>query len=176
VDLTDIVTLVFLIGGVGLMLAELALPGLVSIFIGAGAVLTAALRFLGVVDGIPESMIVWMISSVVMVIALRNTAKKYFPADESRGEIDEDLEAFGEVVDIVEEVPEFGEDVEPGRIRFDGTTWPAYSTGGALPVGGQGRLVYRKNLAWFIEPANTLADGEEEPVPEAVSQEVKKEG
>ena len=174
-DVGEIVTLAFLIGGVGLMVAELALPGLVSIFVGAGAVLTAALRFFGVIEDIPMSMVVWMLSSVAMVIALRNTAKKWFPADESRGEVDEDLEAFGELVDVLEDVREMDEGVEPGRVRFDGVPWQAYSTGGTLPAGAQARLVYRKDLVWFVEPAKTLEEGREAPVPEGVPDEALEE-
>lgn len=74
--------------------------------------------------------------------ALFGTARGYELADE-------DLDAFGTVVDVVETVrPDDGS----GRIELRGSTWSATSVAGTLPVGSRARIIYRENLTWIIEP------------------------
>ena len=151
------------------MASEAIVPGLVVIFFGGGAILTGLLRFLEVIESVPASVLTWLGLSAALVVALRSTVKKWFPPDESVGEVDEDLEAYGQVVEIVEAVSEFG-DGEPGRIRLDGSTWPAWSVKGTLAPGMRGKLVYRKNLDWYVEPVPVLDEGQVEAVPQLEKQ------
>ena len=39
-----------------------------------------------------------------------------------------------------------------GRIRYQGTSWPAISLQGDIPAGRKARLLARDNLAWVVEP------------------------
>ena len=171
----DWLTLAFVIGGVLLMASEVLVPGLVVIFIGAGAVLTGLLRYLELVESVPLSMLAWIGLSIALVAALRSTVRKWFPPDESVGEVDEDLEAYGEVVEVVDDVPEFDEGREPGRIRLDGSTWPAWSVKGALKTGASAKLVYRKNLDWYVEPVPVLDEPKDDAVPAIEEAREKKE-
>jgi hypothetical protein len=63
---------------------------------------------------------------------------------------DEDAEAMGETVMVVEQV---GEE-EPGRIRYRGATWEARAVEGTLPKGAEAALLYRDNLTWIVEAAD----------------------
>lgn len=159
----DVITLIFLAVGLLLVAFELFVPGLVVVFAGLGAIAVAILRYVGVVEGLPASFITWMVSSVVMVLALRGTLRRWFPPEESRHVDNEDLDLFGKVVDVLEEVSEATPGVEPsGRVRFGGTTWPAATAEGTIPKGAKARLVYRDSLAWIVEPAPQLEDGLDE--------------
>ena len=62
---------------------------------------------------------------------------------------DEDLEAVGCVVEVVESVSSAD---QKGRVRFGGTTWPAVSKEGTIPKGRKAKLVLRDNLVWTVEP------------------------
>lgn len=168
----DVITLIFLAVGLLLIAFELFVPGLVVVFAGLGAIAVAILRWVGVVEGLPASFITWMVSSVVMVLALRGTLRRWFPPEESRHVDNEELDLFGKVVDVLEDVGELSPGVEPsGRVRFGGTTWPAVVAEGKIEKGAKARLVYRDSLAWVVEPVPALDEGAAELVPNAAARE-----
>lgn len=162
----NLITLIWLAVGLALIGVELLVPGLVVVFLGLGAVATAALRWLGLIEGMPASVVTFVVSSVVMVLGLRSTAKKWFPAEESVYDDDEVMRAYGSVVEVLEDVSELGDDEKPaGRIRYEGTSWPAATTEGVLKKGARARLVVREDLAWIVEPAEAALEA---PADEAV--------
>lgn len=163
----DVITLIWLAVGLLLIAFELFMPGLVVVFAGLGALAVAILRYVGVVEGLPASFITWLVSSVVMVLAFRSTLRKWFPAEESTKVENEDLDAFGKVVDVLEEVTESSSGAPAvGRVRFGGTTWAAVTAEGTIPKGAKAKLVYRDNLAWVVEPVPALDEGERDEAPE----------
>lgn len=145
----EIITLIWLITGVSLIGAELVLPGLVSIFMGIAAVLVAGLRFVGLLDSMPASLITWMVLSVVSVLAFRKVAKKWLPSETTDENFDEDRDFLGRVVEVTDEISEHHKD---GRIRFQGTSWTATCTDGVIKKGEKARIIYRDNLVWVVEP------------------------
>lgn len=145
----DFITWAWLIGGVLLIVLELFVPGLVVCFLGAGALLVALLRWLGVLTGTVNSFTVWFISSIVLLVGLRHFLLRFLPSDRSFQMTDEDLEALGSVVEVVESVSSAD---QKGRVRFGGTTWPAVSKEGTIPKGKKAKLVLRDNLVWTVEP------------------------
>jgi membrane protein implicated in regulation of membrane protease activity len=137
--------------GVVLLASELFLPGLVTGLLGAGALTVAALRLVGLVEGPLASFALWGGLSGAYVLLLRSTLVKYFGAGErTQASTSEVARAYGAVVEVIEEI--HGDD-RAGRIRWDGTTWPATSTGATIPRGARARLVLRDNLSWVVEPA-----------------------
>ncbi|MCI0569113.1 MAG: NfeD family protein [Myxococcaceae bacterium] len=146
-------SITWLWAGVGavLLASELFLPGLVAAFLGAGALTVALARVLGLVESLPTSLALWGVSSATYVLLLRSTLVKYFGAgDRTQASTSEDARAYGAIVEVIEDIQ--GDD-RAGRIRWDGTTWPATSMGVAIPRGARARLVLRDNLAWVVEPA-----------------------
>lgn len=141
-------TLVWLVLGIVLMLAELLVPGLVVIFFGMAALLVGGLAALGIVQAWTTAIAVWAVGSLGMVLGLRSGAQRLLPGESDRGATDEDVEAFGEVVEVVEEVGPF----ESGRIRFRDVTWAAQTIEGRIPAGAKARIVARDNLIWIVEP------------------------
>lgn len=62
--------------------------------------------------------------------------------------VDEDLENFGFIVRVAEEVsPEH----RLGRIELDGTTWSATSISEVIGAGERAKLLYRDNTVWVVE-------------------------
>jgi len=150
-DAATIVTLIWLIAGVALLGSELFLPGLVAMFLGAAAVLVAGVRWIGLVDSLGASLIVWLASSAAMIVGLRGVVRRLLPAETSRGEIDEALQAYGAEVEVAKTISEGNMD---GRIRYQGTTWPAMSSDGTIAAGRKARLLYRdkESIGWVVEP------------------------
>ena len=153
----ELLTWAFLLGGVLLMILETVLPGGVAFFLGIGGLLTGGLRLLGLVSDPVTAVLVWMFVSTGLTVALRPLAVRYLGGDFSLAMTDEDAEAMGQTVAVVEPVSE----ERRGRIRFRGATWDARTTEGRLPKGAEARILYRDNLTWIVEPVDHAALDEE---------------
>ncbi len=140
----------WLVGGAALIVLEVVLPGGISLFLGLGASLVAALLFLGVIEGPLQAFTVWIVGSLALLFGLRGFARKLLPSHVEKSNTSEDVDAYDQTVEVVETIPADGE----GRISFRGTTWKAKSYGGghALPKGSTARLIFRENLVWIVEP------------------------
>jgi len=143
-------TWTFVVGGLLLMVLETVVPGGVAGFLGLGGLVIAGLRALGLLVDPWTAVITWVFLSVGLTIALRPLAMRFVQGDISLALTDEDAEAMGETVMVVEEV---GEE-EPGRIRYRGATWEARAVEGTLPKGAEAALLYRDNLTWIVEAAD----------------------
>jgi membrane protein implicated in regulation of membrane protease activity len=76
-----------------------------------------------------------------------------------RTDVDVDRDAMGQIVEVMEDICE---EHDNGRIRFQGTTWKARSTGAVLPKGSRAQLVLRDKTVWVVEAvevAEPIADG-----------------
>ena len=146
----EIITWIFFLGGLLLMLLETALPGGIAFFLGAGGLVIAGLRAVGLLIDPVTAVLTWVFLSTGLTIALRPLAMRYFGGDISMKMTDEDAEAMGQTVKVIEAA---GEE-SPGRIRFRGAEWDARTTDGQLPKGAEARILYRDNLTWIIEPVD----------------------
>lgn len=144
----ELITWGFFLGGLLLMLIETLVPGGIAFFLGAGGVVIAGLRVAGLLIDPLTAVLVWVFLSTGLTIALRPIAMRYFGGDISMKMTDEDAEAMGQVVKVIEAV----DDERPGRIRFRGAEWDARTTDGRLPKGAEARILYRDNLTWIVEP------------------------
>ncbi len=145
-----LLTWAFVVGGALLMLIEAVVPGGIAFFLGIGGVVVGGLRALGLLVDPLSSVVTWVFLSTGLTIALRPLMLRFVQGDVSLAMTDEDAEAMGETVTVVEAVgPE-----SPGRIRFRGATWDARTLEGRLPDGAEAQLLYRDNLTWVVEPAD----------------------
>jgi membrane protein implicated in regulation of membrane protease activity len=145
-----LLTWTFALGGVLLMLLETVVPGGVAGFLGVGGLAVAGLRAMGLlVDPLP-ALITWAFLSAGLTIALRPLLLRFVRGNTSLALTDEDAEAMGQTVTVVEEV---GEE-DAGRIRHRGAAWDARTVEGTLPEGAEAQLLYRDNLTWIVEPAD----------------------
>ncbi|HEX7926260.1 MAG TPA: NfeD family protein [bacterium] len=146
-------TWAWLAGGAILMAAEVAVPGLIVVFLGLAAVTVAAGRWLGLWGSPMGSLTAWFVWSILYLVVLRTLAVRWLPGESTVQPTDEDNAAYGQVVDVVTAVnPQTPE----GRIRFQGSSWPAISLQGDIPAGQKARLLSRDNLAWVVEPVNDM--------------------
>ncbi len=172
-ELSDptLLTWAFVVGGVLLMALETVIPGGVAGFLGLGGLVVAGVRAMGWLVDPWTAFITWAFLSVGFTIALRPLAMRFVQGDVSLSLTNEDAEAMGEVVTVLETV---GEE-EAGRIRHRGSSWSARSVEGTLPEGAKVRLLYRDNLTWIVEPADDadldqeLSDATDGRLPDADS-------
>ncbi len=146
---TDMITWIWLIAGIILLLSEFIVPGLVVAFFGVGAIIVALCRWIGIIESWQMSFLTWISTSSVLVFTLRNVIKKLYPSDTSYQSIEEDVNAFGKIVEVAETV---NDKDDTGRIRYQGTTWPAMTEKGIIAKGKKAKLTFRNNIAWIVEP------------------------
>lgn len=147
----DTITWIWFGAGVIFLLAEFVLPGLVVLFLGLGAMLVALGRWLHLLEGVISSFTAWFIISLVLVIFLRQLLARFVPAETSYQSPEENLNAQGTVVEVLDAVDDQHSD---GRIRFQGSSWPATCLEGSIASGSKARLLYRDNVVWVVEPAD----------------------
>jgi membrane protein implicated in regulation of membrane protease activity len=139
-------SLIWFIIGLGLMLLELAVPGFVLIFFGAGAWCTALLTYLTGM-GLVWQIAVFVIASVVSLVLFRKYLKgKFFQEDKKSSATLED-EFIGKIAiaetDITPSVP--------GKVSFKGTVWTAKSDT-EISAGSTVIITGKESITLFIKP------------------------
>ncbi len=135
-------------GGVLLVLLEFAIPGLVVIFFGVGAILTGVLVAFGLLDTLTSQFMMWILASAVLFFGLRGQIQRWFPALERYVPPADNLEILGSVAQVIETItPD-----EPGRVRFQGTTWKAVSRSTRIEAGQTVKITGRDNLILYVQP------------------------
>jgi membrane protein implicated in regulation of membrane protease activity len=119
-DFSNPVMVWVVLGGV-LVLLELVIPGAILSFLGLAALVVAGLLHFKVITSVLVSITLWFIISIIFIFVLRTFVLRFMPGDIEMHSVDEDQDALGSVVEIIEDVlPE-----KNGRIRFRDTTWKA---------------------------------------------------
>jgi len=149
----ETLTLIFMVGGLILMVLETLLPGGVSFFLGFSGILVGILRYFGILVDPGASILTWLGSSIGMILLFRPLLMKYWGGESTTRLADEDLEAMDQIVEVVE--PVNAED-STGRIRYQGISWQARTMEGTLKPGSKAKIKYRDNVTWVVEPADEL--------------------
>ena len=144
----------WIVGGGLLVALEVVVPGMVLGFLGASALSIALFIWLGWIDTWISALTGFFILSLVMLVGLRGLFQRYIGGDVERQSPDEELDAFGTIVEVVETIaPD-----KPGRVRFRGATWEANCYDHTIEAGRKATLVYRDNLVWVVEPSYSPDD------------------
>ena len=107
--------------GLGLLLLELVLPGLVILFFGAGAWVTALVCAFTNIN-LNVQILIFLVASLLGLVLLRKYLKTRF-FNRSNKEIDDQLEEFiGHKAKVIDDFKD-GE----GKVEFKGTRWSARS-------------------------------------------------
>ena len=149
----EILTWIFLIGGILLMVLEALFPGGVAFLLGLSGIGVGILRYFGFLEDPFTATFVWLLSSTALTIAIRPLINKYFKGESYTKLADEDYEAMDKIVEVTEPINDMTND---GRIRFQGISWQARSLEGEIPAGTQVRIKYRDNTTWIVEPVDEL--------------------
>jgi hypothetical protein len=110
--------IVWAIIGVVLIIIELMSLTFVFAFFGVGALIVSITAWAGITPGLNGQFVVFSVSSLLMMFALRKTAKKLF-----FGSHDKPPDYKGQMVKVVKAIPTGGE----GAISYRGSEWIAYS-------------------------------------------------
>ena len=134
--------------GLTLMLAELIIPGGIIVFLGLGGIIVAGSLQLGLIEGWVHAFTLWFISSLVLLIAFRNTAQKMVGGDSTIENTDEELDIYGHDVEVTETI---GPGDKMGRVEYQGTSWTALGDGSTIEAGSHAKIVCRDNISLVVE-------------------------
>ena len=144
----DLYVYLWLAAGAIMIISELFAPGLIIVFLGASAITVAMLRATGILHSHAAEFFAFGVISLVYTMSFRSLLKKYFPSEKYYNWQDEDLEAHGQVVPVVTTVDS---ETSSGRIKYNGTSWPAKTLEGTINAGAEARILHRDNIGWLIE-------------------------
>ena len=143
----------WLVIGALLMLSELILPGGIVFFLGAACLIVAAAITLGLVTTWVSAVTLFLISSLVMIIALRALVSRFVEGDSTIANTEELLDEVDELVDVIETI---GPADHAGVVKFHGTKWQALGEGEEIPAGSTARIVSRENISLLVVPADPM--------------------
>ncbi len=136
----------WLILGAILVLAEVIVPGFIIFFFGVGCLVTGLLMFL---FPMPDwlQLIVFIVSSVVLLFTVRKYMPNIFGGRERRRELPDESDEFaGEPAVVAEDIPANGR----GKVTFHGSLWEATSDV-AHAKGENVTVQSRKNLVLTVK-------------------------
>lgn len=142
------------------MILETLLPGGVAFFLGISGLGVGILRYFGFLLDPGAAILTWLMGSIGLVLLLRPFMMKHWGGESFFKLADEDYEAMGEIVEVIEPV---NEEDNSGRIRYQGISWQARTLEGELPAGRRARIKYRDNVTWIVEPLDEIEEGEGGP-------------
>ncbi len=114
--------LIWFIVGLVMVLLEFAIPGVIVIFFGVGAWVTAILVAIFPAMALWVQLMIFTVFSLVSLALLRGLLKKRFFSDQEGAE-SEGLDDYIGKKAVVEKAIKDGE----GKVRFKGVSWGAFS-------------------------------------------------
>jgi membrane protein implicated in regulation of membrane protease activity len=140
--------LVWFVCGVVLLLLEFVVPGVILVFFGFGAWVTALTTYLGLTGGSTSQLLVFAVVSVVLLFGLRRYIRSRFSGFISdQQEPDRNLDEFtGKSVLVLEDIASG----KPGKVEFKGAPWRAESED-SLSQGENGIIEKADGLTLIIK-------------------------
>lgn len=146
--------LVWAVIGLVLMLAEIVVPGGIIVLLGAACLVVAGALGIGLVEGVVQSMTLWFISAIVLLLAFRQVTQRLVGGDSHVDNTDEAIELYNQIVRVKQTI---GPGQTPGRVEFQGSEWPALGDGSIIEAGTEVRIICRENIVLVVEPISIEA-------------------
>jgi len=134
----------FLIGLV-LLVLEFSAPGLIIAFFGVGAWVVALIALLFDIS-LTTQLLIFLITSILMLTFLRKSLRKVFKLDSF--ELQNELEDFlGHTAEVTVKISPN----KPGKVELNGTSWEAESST-EIAKGKTVKIIGRKSITFIVEP------------------------
>lgn len=153
--------LIWFLAGLVLILLEFVAPGVILVFFGAGAWLTALTTWMGLTTSVTWQLLIWAITSVLLLVLLRRRLSDRFHGFET-GQQDpmSNLDEFTDKEVLVVRDVDAGH--RDGRVEFKGAEWTAVATE-PIAVGRLAVITRVDGLTLHVRPvaavSDTVADG-----------------
>ena len=141
--------LIWFLAGLALVLFEFTVPGIILVFFGIGAWITSLTTWIGLTPGWTSQLLVFSISSVVLLVSLRRWFRDRFYGHLSGGQDPENnLDEFkGQVVTVTSDI----DPVNGGKVEYKGADWSARCDT-HLPSGSQAIIESADGITLVVTP------------------------
>ena len=129
---------VWLVLGLLLMISEIIIPGGIVILLGAACVIVASAQAVGIIDGLVQSLTLWFMASMVLLLSFRHVTQRLVGGDSHVDNTDEEADLYNQVA-IVKQA------IGPGQKT-------ALGDGTVIKKGTKVRIICRDNIAFVVEP------------------------
>lgn len=137
----------WLIFGMVLLVSEFFIPGFIIFFFGVAACLVGVVAFFAPELGIVWEILIFIISSIMLLLLSRRYIPSVFKGRDSISDIDIDLDdVSGATATAITDIAADG----TGKVEFRGTLWNAVS-GEDISTGDIVRIISRKNITLIVE-------------------------
>lgn len=138
----------WLLVGVLLVLAEFFAPGVIIVFFGVGAILTAFTTWAGWTTEIGSQAAMFTVTSLLLLFGLRRFVTKWFVGSSSGSSGANDEDFVGREARVITALPGRSGD---GIVEIKGTNWKARSEG-PIPAGATVIIERREGLTFYVHP------------------------
>ena len=141
--------LIWVLAGMALILSEFMLPGVILIFFGIGAWITATTTWLGITPGWTAQLLTFAVGSVAMLVLLRRWFRtRFFGYVEGGQDPADNLDDLtGHKVTVIEDIIPG----ETGQVEYKGASWSARSEV-ALTAGDAAIIVHTEGITLVVRP------------------------
>ena len=143
----DFTAIIWAVLGFILIISEFFVPGLVIIFFGAGALLTAIISAIipGLSSSILTQVLIWLGLSTLSLFSMRRFFKRTF-FGRRLDTHEHDYDDGAKTATVLEQVgPE-----KPGRIRYQGTSWEALSFDKMYEEGAKVWILKKEGMTYYV--------------------------
>jgi len=138
--------LIWFLAGLALLIFEFAVPGVILVFFGVGAWIVALTTWMGLTGGWTSQLLVFAVSSVVLLVFLRRRLRTRF-FGHSSGDQDPLDEFKGQAVIVTEDIdPDTG-----GKVEYKGADWSARCDT-ALSAGARAVILSADGITLLVRP------------------------
>ncbi len=144
--------------GIGLVLVEFFIPGLVIAFFGIGALITAVTTWIGITSSLSSQLVVFIVSSILLLVLLRKFLKRIFLGKSKVEAANRNFNIeVGKIVPVIEYIQpgEVG-----GKVRHQGSNWSASASEPIAP-GESVKITGSDGLTLLVEKINKTTEEEE---------------
>lgn len=134
--------------GLGLVLLEFVVPGVVLVFFGLAAWIVTLLVWIGVLESPPAQLAVFMITSLLLLFGCRRFVKKWFVGDSQVDAPDGIEDILGKHVTVIADIPG---GPATGTVELKGAEWSARSDA-PLERGSLATVKERDGLVLVVQP------------------------
>jgi membrane protein implicated in regulation of membrane protease activity len=128
--------------GLVLIITELVVPTFFIIFLGIGALIVAVTTFTGLSEGLNTQLLIFALSSILLMLLLRSRLKKRISAKEMEPEY------MGKLATVTETILPGRE----GKVSYSGSVWPAVADS-EIPKDSTVTIIGREGICLKVKPA-----------------------
>lgn len=137
---------IWIIVGFILLLVEFAIPGLITVFFGLGALAVGIICWFVDVS-LNTQLLIFIVCSVLLLVSLRKSFKRLF-----EGRFDAKKLDTGELDDFIGQKAVVTKEITPGKIgkvEFHGSYWEAEASE-TIPEGSSVEIIDKKNITLIV--------------------------